>query len=194
MRHSWANRKFCLGVLSSAVFLTLALQQVDWAKTAATLRDVNWTLASLGIGAAVTASVIFAFRWRLLLSNTAELSVRDTFSYIMIGYLANIVLPLRMGELARAVLLGRRRGIAASVVFGSVVLERTLDVLAILMLALCVSFMMNIPPVVRAGMITFAAAGLAAFVTLFFWLEAEIVSLARWAGCPVVHQVPSPRD
>ena len=165
----WSTgRKFCVGVLSSAIFLTLALQQVDWARTVATLRGTNWVLASLGIGAAVATIVTFAFRWRLLLSSTAELSVKDTFSYIMIGYLANIVFPLRMGEVARAVLLGRRHGIRASVVFGSVVLERTLDVLTILMLALCVSFMMNIPPVVRGGMITFAAAGLTTFVALLF--------------------------
>jgi glycosyltransferase 2 family protein len=165
----WSTRrKFCVGVLSSAIFLTLALQQVDWARTIATLRDANWLLVSLGIGAALATLVTFAFRWRLLLSSTTELSVRDTFSYIMIGYLANIVFPLRMGEVARAVLLGRRHGIRASVVFGSVVLERTLDVLTILMLALCVSFMMNIPPVVRAGMITFAAAGLAAFAAMLF--------------------------
>jgi glycosyltransferase 2 family protein len=165
----WSNgQKFCVGVLSSVIFLALAFQQVDWARTAATLRDANWVLASLGIGATVATLVTFAFRWRLLLSNTAELSVKDTFSYIMIGYLANIVFPLRMGEVARAVLLGRRHRIRASMVFGSVVLERTLDVLTILMLALCVSFMMNIPPVVRAGLITFAAAGLAAFVALFF--------------------------
>jgi glycosyltransferase 2 family protein len=165
----WSTgQKFWVGVLSSTIFLTLALQQVDWARTMATLRGVNWALVSLGIGATVAPIVIFAFRWRLLLSSTAELSVKDTFSYIMIGYLANIVFPLRMGEVARAVLLGRRHGIKASVVFGSVVLERTLDVLTILVLALFVSFMMNIPPVVRAGMITFAVAGLAAFVALFF--------------------------
>jgi uncharacterized protein (TIRG00374 family) len=185
MRHSWTDRKFCLGVLSSVVFLTLAVQQVDWARTGATLRGANWALLSLGIGAAVAAIVTFAFRWRLLLSSTAELSVRDTFSYIMIGYLANIVFPLRMGEVARAVLLGRRHGIKASVVFGSVVLERTLDVLTILILALCVSFMMTIPPVVRAGMITFAAVGLAAFVALFFLARSGnrvLSSLGRLSG------------
>jgi glycosyltransferase 2 family protein len=166
MRHSWTDRKFCLGVLSSVVFLTLAVQQVDWARTAATLRGANWALLSLGIGAAVATIVTFAFRWRLLLSSTAELSVKDTFSYIMIGYLANIVFPLRLGEVARAVLLGRRRGISASLVFGSVVLERTLDVLTILMLALGISFIMDIPPAVRVGMMTLAGAGLVALATL----------------------------
>jgi hypothetical protein len=52
------------------------------------------------------------------------------------------------------------------VVFGSVVLERTLDVLTILMLALCLSFIMNIPPVIQAGMIIFAGAGVVALVGL----------------------------
>jgi uncharacterized protein (TIRG00374 family) len=166
MRHSWANRKFWIGLVSSVVFLTLALQQVDWARTAATLRHANWLLASLGVGAAVATIVTFAFRWRLLLSSSAELSVKDTFSYISIGYLANIVFPLRLGEVARAVLLGKRHRISTSLVFGSVVLERTLDLLTILLLALGMSFMMNIPPAIRAGMIALAGAGLVALATL----------------------------
>jgi uncharacterized protein (TIRG00374 family) len=165
----WSTgQKFCVGVLSSAIFLSLALQQVDWAKTAATLRDANWVLASLGVGALVATIVTFACRWRLLLSSTAELSVKDTFSYIMIGYLANIVFPLRLGEVARAVLLGRRHGINPSLVFGSVVLERTLDVLTILILALGLSFMMNIPAAIRAGMIMLAGAGLVVLIALLF--------------------------
>jgi glycosyltransferase 2 family protein len=64
------------------------------------------------------------------------------------------------------VLLGRRHGIRPSVVFGSVVLERTLDVLTILILALGISFMMNIPAAIRAGMITLAGAGLVTLATL----------------------------
>jgi len=166
MRHSWANRKLGLGIVSSVIFLALAVQQVNWTRTAATLRDANWVLISLGIAAAVATIVTFAFRWRLLLSNTAQLSVKDTFSYINIGYLANIVFPLRLGEVARAVLLGKRHGISASLVFGSVVLERTLDLLTILILALVMSFIMNIPPAIRTGMMTLAGAGLVALASL----------------------------
>jgi len=166
MRHLWTNRKFYLGLFSSVVFLTLALQQVDWARTAATLQRANWLLALLGIGAAVATLVTFAFRWRVLLSSTAALSVKDTFSFIMIGYLANTFFPLRMGEIARAVLLGRRHGIRASVVFGSVVLERTLDVLTVLIIALGISFVMTIPAAIRAGMMTLAGVGLLALATL----------------------------
>jgi uncharacterized protein (TIRG00374 family) len=181
MRHSWANRKFCVGVLSSAIFLTLALHQVDWARTAAILRETNWVLVCLGIGSAVATLVTFAFRWRVLLSSTAELSVKDTFSYIMIGYLANIVFPLRMGEVARAVLLGRRHGISASLVFGSVVLERTLDLLTVLLLAVAISFAMDIPPVIRAGMMILAGAGLVVLVALLLLSRSESHVLC-WVG------------
>jgi uncharacterized protein (TIRG00374 family) len=183
MRHSWANRKFCLGVLSSAIFLTLAFQQVEWARTAATLRDANLVLASLGTGAALATLVTFAFRWRVLLSSTAELSVKDTFSYIMIGYLANIVFPLRMGEVVRAVLLGKRHGISPSLVFGSVVLERTLDLLTILILALAIFFIMDIPPAIRAGMMILAGAGLVLLVTLLF-LAQSVNRVLGWVGRP----------
>ena len=182
MKTWWTGQKLCVGVLSSAVFLVLALQQVEWARTIATLRDVDWGWVCLGIGAAVATIVTFAFRWRLLLSRTTDISVQNTFSYIMIGYLTNIIFPLRVGEVARAVLLGKRHGIRASVIFGSVVLERTLDVLTILMVAAGVSFLMDIPPAVRAGMILFAAAGLAALLTLLFLARSGSCVLSRIAG------------
>jgi uncharacterized protein (TIRG00374 family) len=175
MKSSWANRKFCLGLLSSVVFLALAMQQVDWHRTAATFQEVDWLLVCLGILAAVATIVTFAFRWRLLLSNTAQLSVNDTFSYITIGYLANIIFPLRLGELARAMLLGKRHGISASLVFGSVVLERTLDLLTVLILALGISFVMEIPPIIRAGMMILAGTG---FVVL-----GALLLLSRSGNC-----------
>ena len=181
MRHCWANRKFYLGLLSSVIFLALAMQQVDWARTASTLRDADWLLVSLGIVAAVATIVTFSFRWRLLLSSTAELSVNDTFSYIMIGYLANIVFPLRLGEVARAVLLGKKHGISASLVFGSVVLERTLDLLTVLLLAVAISFAIDIPPVIRTGMMILAGTGLVVVVALLFLSRSGNLVL-RWVG------------
>lgn len=166
MRRWSTDTKFWVGLCSSAIFLALALQQVEWKRTVTTLLDADWVLACLGVGALIATFVTFAFRWRVLLSSAAEVSVKSTFSYIMIGYLANTVLPLRLGEGARALLLGRQQGIKASLVFGSVVLERTLDVLTILVLAVGLSFLMDIPPLVRAGILSFGAVGLVALLAL----------------------------
>jgi uncharacterized protein (TIRG00374 family) len=157
------------------------MRQVDWDRTIATLAKADWLLASLGIIAAVATIVTFAFRWRLLLSSAAQLSVRDTFSYITIGYLANIIFPLRLGELARAVLLGKKHGISASLVFGSVVLERTLDLLTVLILAVGISLLMDIPGVIRGGMMILAGAGLVVLIALLF-LSLSGNRVRRWVS------------
>jgi uncharacterized protein (TIRG00374 family) len=101
-----------------------------------------------------------------LLSGTARLPLRDTFSYLMIGYLANTVLPLRLGDVARAGLTGRRHGVEAPRVFGSILLERVLDLVVLLVLILALSSAIDVPPTVRAGVALFAGGTLAALATL----------------------------
>ena len=165
--------RFWLGLAVSAAFLTMAIRQVDWARTVDTLVLANLSLIGLGAGLLVVTFIVFAVRWRVLLSSSARLSVGDTFLYIMIGYLANTVLPLRLGDVARAVLMGRRHGIGASLVFGSVILERVLDVLTMLVLALGLSLVLDIPPVIRASMMTFAGGALVAFAGLFLLARNE---------------------
>jgi uncharacterized protein (TIRG00374 family) len=158
--------RFWLGLALSGLFLYLAVRQVDWAQTAATLRAADPLLVGLRLALLVAAYGVFAVRWRVLLQPAARVPVRDTFSFIMIGYLANTILPLRLGDLARAVLLGRRHHVSASLVFGTVVLERVLDIVTILGLALVLALVIDVPPVVRAGLTSFAAAALVAVVGL----------------------------
>jgi uncharacterized protein (TIRG00374 family) len=153
-----------VGLLSSALFVYLAVRTVDWARTAAVLRQADWLLVAAGALALVGTFGVFAARWSVLLSGAARLPVRETFSYVMIGYLANTVLPLRLGDVARATLLGRRHGIESALVLGSILLERTLDLLVLLLLVLGLSFVIEVPPLVRAGMTALGGGTLAALL------------------------------
>ncbi|HEY3016687.1 MAG TPA: lysylphosphatidylglycerol synthase transmembrane domain-containing protein [Nocardioides sp.] len=153
-----------LGLLSSGLFVYLAVRSVDWARTAASLRDADWLLVAAGAVALVATFGVFAARWSVLLSGTARLPLRDTFSYVMIGYLANTVLPLRLGDVARATLLGRRHGLESASVLGSILLERVLDLLSLLLLILALSFVVDVPPLVRAGMTMLGGGTLAALI------------------------------
>lgn len=179
--------RFWLGLALSGVFLYLAVRQVDWAQTAATLRTANLFLVGLGLSLLVVAYGLFAVRWRVLLQPAASVSVRDTFSFIMIGYLANTILPLRLGDVARAALLGRQRNVSASLVFGTVVLERVLDIVAVLVLALAMALVVELPTVVRAGMMTFAGMALVAVALLLLLAYSEsrlpdlVQRLPTWA-------------
>jgi uncharacterized protein (TIRG00374 family) len=149
-----------LGFGVSGIFLALIARTVDWDGTAAALWQADWRLVGAGAGALVATLVIFSVRWQVLLSGTARLPLGATFSYLMIGYLANTVLPLRLGDLARAGLAGRRHAIDPPRVFGSILLERVLDLLILLALILGLSLVIDVPTVIRAGMTVLAAAGL----------------------------------
>jgi hypothetical protein len=72
---------------------------------------VGFVLA--GGGLIVVAIAIFAVRWRVLLPTSPSVPVRYVFCYLMIGYMTNAIIPLRLGDLVRAYLLGRRHGISA---------------------------------------------------------------------------------
>jgi uncharacterized protein (TIRG00374 family) len=154
-----------LGLLSSAFFIYMAVRTVDWGMTGAALWDANWGLVLAGALALVATFGVFAARWGVLLSGVARLQTRDTFAYIMIGYLANTVLPLRLGDVARASLIGRRHRMDTALALGSILIERVLDMLVLLLLFFALSFVVDVPPLVRAGMGVLAGAALAALVT-----------------------------
>jgi glycosyltransferase 2 family protein len=173
MKPSWIDRKFWLGLVCSIVLLFLALRQVNWGRTAATLVQADWRLLLVGACAQTTTYVLFAFRWRLLVYRNDQIARREIFSYMMIGYLLNTVLPMRLGEVQRASLLGKRHGMSFSAAFGSVVLDRTFDIASLLTLGFAVSLLMDVPPLVHTALVTFAVATLSVFVGLLIVTNRE---------------------
>jgi uncharacterized protein (TIRG00374 family) len=72
-----------------------------------------------------------ALRWRSLLSGR-RVSLDSLFSSTMIGFMANNVLPLRLGEFVRAWALARRERCSTTMVLATVVVERAVDMLTLL--------------------------------------------------------------
>jgi uncharacterized membrane protein YbhN (UPF0104 family) len=90
-------------------------------------------------GFVVLAShVVRAFRWRMLLpSENADIGLWPLFSAVMIGYAWNTIVP-RSGEVIRPFILARRGDIDLSVSLTSVIVERILDVLTLIVGVLAV--------------------------------------------------------
>ncbi|MBI4539320.1 MAG: flippase-like domain-containing protein [Gemmatimonadetes bacterium] len=159
--------RWAVGFVVTLLFLALALRRVEWGRTAATLKGADPLILAAGAVFLLGTFVLFSIRWRVLLSATARVRVRDTFSCIMIGYFTNTVLPFRLGDLARAALMGRRYRAGTGLVLGSVVLERVLDALTVLSLAAGLSFVVPVPVLVRAGMTSLTAVALVALAVLW---------------------------
>lgn len=188
VRNAW---RLLLSFGMSALFLWLAVRQIDWGQTAASLVSVEWALLVGGGAALVVMMVLLAVRSRILLSGAADLLVTDAFAYLMIGYLVNTVMPFRLGDLTRVMLVGRRYALSGSLVFGAVALERGLDLLMVVILAATLLPMVAFPPLVTAGLLSLSfitLIGLLALLTLAYRGE-RIHTVARRLPRPLQRMV-----
>ena len=119
--------KVWLGVAVSLVLLAIAFRGVNLAELTRAFREVRpaWLVPAL-----VTIFVRFwvtAIRWQVLLRRVKPVSVHRLFGVTMIGFMANNVLPARMGEIVRAYALAKSESLPASLSFATIVLERVFD-------------------------------------------------------------------
>jgi uncharacterized protein (TIRG00374 family) len=116
-------------VLLSGAFLWATLVRADAGETWRSLAALAVPLLVFATGVCVVEVAVRAVRWQRLLSPTAPISVRDSFTYICIGHFANTLLPLRLGDIARAYLAGGRFAANRVTVLGTILMERMADTL-----------------------------------------------------------------
>jgi len=80
-------------------------------------------------------------RWKWLFKESSSPSVSSLYRAELIGYFGNNVLPLRLGELLRTYIVGKENNLSKSFVFGTVVLERLMDMLALIFFAIILFFL-----------------------------------------------------
>jgi uncharacterized protein (TIRG00374 family) len=165
-----------MGFALTAGCLVLGAVVVDWPRTLQSIAEANRPLIALAVLLLVTTFCIFALRWRQLIAVDDPLPFRHVFNFLMIGYLANAVLPARPGDIIRAVLWRQSYHISFSIGVASVVLERLFDVLAVCMLGFSISVVITLPPAVVWALYSFAAAavGLIAVLTLLSWRQTSV--------------------
>ena len=80
-------------------------------------------------------------RWKWLFKESSSPSVSSLYRAELIGYFGNNVLPLRLGELLRTYIVGKENNFSMSFVFGTVVLERLMDMLALTFFGIILLFL-----------------------------------------------------
>ena len=86
----------------------------------------------------ILSCLIRAYRWHILLLPFANISFHKVFSATMIGYFGNGVLAFRLGEVLKANAVAKGNDINTSHAFGTVILERLLDVIVLLIILLII--------------------------------------------------------
>lgn len=126
--------RWLAGIAISVLFLWVAFRQVgDVGHLGQALGSANYLWLGPAVGLYLLGLIVRAVRWRILLLPIAPIGTSQLFGILAIGFLVNNVLPARLGEIARAVLAGRRHGVSRSAVLATIVVERIFDGIVMLL-------------------------------------------------------------
>ena len=151
-----------IGIVISAVALYLALPpRSEWSSVRDAFARVHYLYAIPLALLSAYSIVVRCQRWRLLLLPLGRVPMLHLVSATSIGFLCNMVLPLRVGEVVRPVLLGRRAGLPVSSVLGSVLLERLLDMVTILLFLAAVVVLVPVSDTIRRSGLLFVVIAVA---------------------------------
>ena len=119
--------QFWLGVLISIVLLYLALRGLGLQDLGSAMQQANYWWLIPGVAVYFVGVWVRAWRWHYLLRPIKPIPTRTMFPIVAIGYFGNNILPARMGEVLRAVVLKRREGVPISASLATIIVERVYD-------------------------------------------------------------------
>ncbi len=169
--------KFWIGMGLSVLLVALFFVTVDVGHMAAALADANYLYVVPAVGLYLVAVLFRTIRWQVLLRHIKFVSNRRLFPVVVIGYMANNLLPMRLGEVVRSYYLGEREGISKSSALATIFIERVFDALILLLFVAAVALFVpvsgvaegfgaqwGVPPAVLA--VGFSLPFIAAFVVM----------------------------
>jgi len=194
--------KALLGIVVTVVLLWWALREVSIAEVWANIRQGNFLLLGASVAVATFGFFIRALRWKVLLEPLGiPTSVRSRFAGISIGFMANNVLPARVGEFVRAYAFSRLEPITASAAFGTLVVERFMDGVVLLLFLVLPALMPGFPAAdalssgFGGAMLRFAIVGVVGVLAVLIAMAAlpdVVVRVTRWAADRAPERVAGP--
>ncbi len=164
-------------VLLTVGLVAIFLRSANLGQVRGEVARARLDLVLLAVAFNVVIYVLRAVRWQYLLKPVGRVRFASALSATVIGFAAISLLPGRVGEVLRPYLLARREALSATSTFATVVLERLLDLVVVLLLFGSFVWLVepaaagNAGPIFRAikvGGLLAAAGALTALVVVFF--------------------------
>jgi hypothetical protein len=142
-----------LGIAISVVSLYLVIRQVDLGAVGRVLGSAapGWVA---GVTACIAIDVVCrTVRWQGLLAPIQRVRFVPVLGYLLVGYLANNVLPARLGELVRSHYLGDRENMSRATTLGTIVVERVVDTAVLVAIASAAILLLHVRGVVASAVL-----------------------------------------
>lgn len=177
-----ADPKSIIGILISIGGIYWAFKDFHFAEFTASIKEVKiiyLVIATILLWGSVW---LRGLRWRWLFKKENSPSISSLYRAELIGYFGNNVLPLRLGELLRSYIVGKENQLSKSFVIGTVVLERLMDMLALVSLALLLILIYPLEESIRGYIIWVGIVSL-------FMITISLFILSRIKAINVEHKV-----
>jgi len=163
--------------------LWLFLRNIDPREAWQALTHAHLGWIALAVGVVLVTYTLRAWRWRVLLAPIGPAGFRYAFRATIIGYTASFLLPGRVGEVLRPYLLARHEGLNVASTFATIIVERLLDLITMLLLFGCAILIagVEVGPEVRAAGLVAALGSLVGTVVLVV-LAGHPELIGRWVA------------
>jgi glycosyltransferase 2 family protein len=171
-----AYLRILVGLAISIGCVAALLTQIDLERTwqALTRAHLGWLV--LAIVLLLITMEAKAYRWGILYYPTRGLRLRNLTAALYIGYMLNSLLPARVGELARAYLIGKTEPVTFSQSVGTVLVEKVLDVVTILLFLVGLGLFGLLPALAVPGWVLAAMGfGGLAFLFAMAWIPQKTI-------------------
>jgi glycosyltransferase 2 family protein len=189
-----ATFRTVLVALLAIGLVAVFLRNADLSRVWQAMRTARPELLAAAVGLTLVTYVIRTERWQYLLEPLGKTRFQTAFRATVIGFAASSVLPARAGEVLRPYLLARREGLSATATFATVIVERILDLVAVLVLLASYLVVFDtgmatrdsaLFAAVRLGGLVMAPVALVSLIVMFVlaghpeWLRAALASADR---------------
>lgn len=179
--------KFVIGIGISFFFLFILFRKIDLQQLLAALKMLDYRFLAAAVVVTLVSYSSRAVRWHYLILPQKRAKPRNLLSATIICYMANNLLPARLGEFARAIVFAKKEKLEVSSVFASLVIDRLFDGFSVLVILIFTFFTVKLPPGmenVQKGLVTGGYVTLAVYLAVIAFLV-----LLKRATARTVHVV-----
>jgi uncharacterized protein (TIRG00374 family) len=182
------DMKFWMGIGVSLFFMVLLFRKINFHQLAEALLLLDYRYIILAVLFTFASYFLRAVRWHYLLISEKPIPLTSLYPATIIGYMANNVLPARLGEFVRAYVLAQREGMETPTVFASLVIDRLCDGFTVIMILLATLFTLHLPSGMSDAGTALKAGGLVMFliystvIVFLFLLKLQTLRTLSFVG------------
>lgn len=169
---------FWLGIIVSLFFMVILLRKMDFNQLVSAFKTADYRYIFFAVIFTFANYLVRAVRWRYLLICEKSLPLSSLYPATIIGYMANNILPARLGELVRAYMLAQKEKLPVPMVVASLVMDRLFDGFTVMLILVLTLFTIHLPPEMAASANLLRTGGAITF--LLYVLLVIFLLLLKW--------------